>query len=146
MRLVACPSCAQLVRSIESRCPHCSAVRETVTAPSPAMMLLGLALVGCPADDYREDLPQDTNSETSATMSSTMNASTTSVETTDSTGTSTTESTSFSDEAAYGVPETESFTETSTGTSGTGTSGTGTSGTDSTGTDGTTGTDSSTTG
>jgi hypothetical protein len=145
MRLVACGSCSLLVRPADPRCPHCGAVRDTVTATVPSLVLLGLALAGCPADDYREDLPQDTTETTAPTSS--MSASSTTVDTTDSSGTSTTESTSFSDEAAYGLPETDSFTETSTGSTGTetGTESTGTDDGTTTGTDGS-GTDSSTTG
>lgn len=120
MRLVACPACSLHVRNDDPRCPHCDAPMRTTTAAAPSVVLLGLALAGCPADDYRDDLPADT-SETSATATTTVGTSGESTGSSDS-GTTTMDVTSIGSEAAYGVPETESdsITDTTTGTTGTG--------------------------
>lgn len=130
MRLVACPSCSQHVRAEDPACPHCGASVRTTTGWRPPAVLLGLALTGCPADDYRDDLPAESSSTTAPSTASATTVGTSS----EGSSSTTMDMTSVGSEPAYGVPQTES--DTSPGTE----SGSST-GVDSTGT-----TDGSTTG
>lgn len=53
-RLIACPACAQHIKSSETQCPHCGAenrAAEGRAARAATAVLMGLALSGCPGKD-----------------------------------------------------------------------------------------------
>lgn len=50
-RLIACPACAEHIKSSEPQCPHCGAENRSVegrAARAATAVLMGLALSGCP--------------------------------------------------------------------------------------------------
>lgn len=48
-RLAICPACAEHVKRSEAACPHCgAALAETRASGAAAVVMMGLALAGCP--------------------------------------------------------------------------------------------------
>ena len=50
-RLIVCSGCSSHVLSGDSACPHCGAPLRTTGAARVPVVLMGLALSGCPLDD-----------------------------------------------------------------------------------------------
>jgi hypothetical protein len=131
-RLVVCPGCALLIHADEQQCPHCGAAHRSVAAPRASLILLGLTLAACPADDDGDDTA---GSATTTTASSSGTAPTTG---TTGNNSITDDSITGSGGVEYGSADTfttDTVTDptldpTSTGTDA-GTDGTGTTGTDS---------------
>jgi hypothetical protein len=99
-RLSQCPACDEHVKRAEEVCPHCGApLADTRASGAAAMILMGLALAGCP------DKEPDTT-----TMGETEGMSTTEEASTDAS-----EATSVA-ESDYGVGVTEGLTEATGGT------------------------------
>jgi hypothetical protein len=136
LRLIACPSCSNYVKSSEALCIVCGAAlrgEAGVVGRTAGAVLMGFSLTACPADDTTGDsmATQGTMSPTATDGSSTVaeSMSATSVGDTESTSTTETatdpgsDSTTFAGESAYGVPGTgstaaETETETDTDTDG----------------------------
>jgi len=106
-RLTPCPACHAHVMSDERSCPHCDASLRP-TASKGAVVLMGLALAGCPSNGEPEYGVPDTDSESDSASSSGT-----------ATGTSTTAEpeygvadtgTSEAGEPDYGVPGTDTGT------------------------------------
>ncbi|HWB76326.1 MAG TPA: hypothetical protein VG755_15255 [Nannocystaceae bacterium] len=122
MRLISCTSCGQHFRADDSACPHCGEAVRVAFAPSAMaqLVLLGLALTGCPSDDDTTDTAND------GTSSATLTTTATTSEGTSSTGIETSatmsEVTSIGEDSAYGTPDT-GITQTDTSSDGTSSSG-----------------------
>lgn len=102
MVLIACSSCSAYIRRGESTCPHCGAEHRTeggALARTAGAVLMGLALAGCPAedDDVNDSAGSATSDGSATTDSDTNDGSTTAVD-----------PTAVSSGSAYGVPTTES--------------------------------------
>lgn len=124
-RLIACPACAEHIKSNESICPHCGGqVRgaDGRVLRGASAVLMGLALSGCPNKE-----PEPTTTGDSGTSSS--GGDTDTDTDTDSGTTMIAEpeygvpvTTSVSGEPDYGVPATDSVSDSVSGTAtGTGT-------------------------
>lgn len=107
-RMTTCPNCANHIRVTDSVCPHCGTRHRTVSNPVVPMVLLGLTLVGCPADDGDDSTSSDT------TTSDTDGDADTTTETGTTGDTSTDETTTDPGDSEYGVPDTGFETDTTT--------------------------------
>lgn len=56
-RLIPCPSCHSHVMSDDRECPHCGTALRTTTALRAPVVLLGLALTGCPPIEAAYGVP-----------------------------------------------------------------------------------------
>jgi hypothetical protein len=101
-RLLACPSCSAHVKVDATECPHCGgSVRTCRALPLGAgVVLMGLTLSGCPADDGAES---ETMASTPATTADTTGMQ---AETTSSGSTQDVDGSTFESAAAYGTPDT----------------------------------------
>ncbi|WP_052546971.1 hypothetical protein [Enhygromyxa salina] len=98
-RLIPCPACHSHVLVDEHTCPHCSASLRTA-APKLPVVLMGLALAGCPAVGEPDYGVPDTGLEETTTSTDTDTD-------TDTGMTSDTDSgTDSVGEPEYGVPDT----------------------------------------
>lgn len=100
-RLTPCPSCHSHVLADERECPHCNASLRA-TAMGIPVVLMGLALAGCPAVGEPEYGVPDTGQEESTTGTGTDTGMT---EGTGMTGDTDTGTDSVG-EPEYGVPDT----------------------------------------
>ncbi|MCA9657610.1 MAG: hypothetical protein KC486_04655 [Myxococcales bacterium] len=119
--LVACPTCAELVRENDTRCPHCDGAlsRGSAARRRAAAVLMGLGLSACvaqPAYGVPDTETQGATTESSTSEGATdtdtsgsgsaSEGSSTTAGTDSDTGTSGTTDMSTTAEPAYGVPET----------------------------------------
>lgn len=100
-RLIPCPSCHSHVLIDEHECPHCNASLRT-TANRLPLVLMGLALAGCPAVAEPEYGVPDTGQEESTSSTDTSTDTGTDTGMTADTGTGT----DSVGEPEYGVPDT----------------------------------------
>lgn len=71
-RLTICPVCAEHVKRSEEACPHCgTALAETRATSAAAVVVMGLALAGCPDKGTDSNTTTGSSSETGTTMAAT---------------------------------------------------------------------------
>jgi hypothetical protein len=122
--LSTCSGCGVLVRADDDACPHYGVRRRSVSAPlAGGVMLLGLMLAGCPADDSTETMGGSATATTSTTnggtetSGSTMTGGASMTSTSGMTMSSTTDDPgTTSAQPPYGVPDTTTTGEPDTDT------------------------------
>lgn len=105
-RLIACPACAEHIKSNESVCPHCGAENrgaEGRAARAATAVLMGIMLSGCPDKEPDPTSSDGTDSGSGSGSSSDTGGSSSTGD--DSSGTT------FTPEPEYGVPVTTSGPE-----------------------------------
>lgn len=120
--LSTCSGCGVLVKADDDACPHCGVRRRSVSAPlTGGVILLGLMLAGCPADDSTETMGGSATASTTnagtETGGSTMSGGASMTSTSGMTMSSTTDDPgTTSAQPPYGVPDTTTTGEPDTGT------------------------------